>query len=120
MIELANLIYCKLFGNEVGKDIQGNVFYESGKLSRYFRRYMRWVYYNGIVEPTKISPEWYSWLHHQTSQIPSDGKKNYKWEKSRQANLTGTELAYYPPGHILSLKQESESIGDYHAWQTRK
>jgi NADH:ubiquinone oxidoreductase subunit len=120
-MEVANWFYCKIFGNKVAKDKLGNVFYESSKLSRYFGRQMRWVYYNGIVEPTKISVAWYSWLHHQTNEAPLKDSPSYGWQNQRTANLTGTKLAYFPPGHTLSTSNKKpKSTGDYHAWHPQK
>ncbi|WPX96946.1 NADH-ubiquinone oxidoreductase subunit NDUFA12 family protein [Candidatus Bandiella euplotis] len=116
-MELANWVYCRIFGNKVAVDEYGNVFYESKKASRYFGRPMRWVYYNGIVEPTKIAPKWHAWLHHQSNIIPSDKDGIYSKENDRKVNLTGTKFAYYPPGHFLAKFSKPVSTGDYHAWR---
>lgn len=116
-MELVNWIYCKLFGEKIAEDELGNVFYESKKGSRYFGRPKRWVYYNGIVEPTKIAPMWYSWLHYQSDEIPLNDANKYEWQKSRKANLTGSKLAYHPSGHVTSTGRKPMSTGDYHAWQ---
>jgi NADH:ubiquinone oxidoreductase subunit len=118
-MELANWVYCKLFGDKVAEDELGNVFYESKKMGRYFGRHKRWVYYNGIVEPTKISAAWYSWLHYQTDAAPYPKAKFYRWQKSRKPNLTGTALTYYPEGHALSTSCKPLSTGDYSAWQPK-
>jgi NADH:ubiquinone oxidoreductase subunit len=117
-MELVNKVFSKLFGTKVGEDEFGNIFYESKKLSRYFGRYMRWVLYNGIPEPTKVSAEWYSWLHHQDNEIPLSKKStNHKWMKHRNLNLTGSKLSYFPPGHFLSKsKAKPKSTGDYTTW----
>ena len=117
-MELANKIFSRFFGKKVGEDEFGNMFYESKKLSRYFGRYMRWVSYNGIPEPTKVDAEWYGWLHHQENKAPLGEKSiKHKWEKRRDLNLTGSKFSYFPPGHFLSKsKTKPKSTGDYTKW----
>ena len=41
------------------------------------------------------------------------GKKQAK----HQANLTGTDKAYYPPGSPLALNKRDKAVGDYERWQ---
>lgn len=117
-MELANKLFSRFFGKKVGEDEFGNTFYESKKPSRYFGRYMRWVLYNGIPEPTKVSVKWYSWLHHQENKAPTSEKSmKYKWMQHRSLNLTGSKLSYFPPGHFLSKnKIKPKSTGDYTIW----
>ncbi len=116
-MNLTILIYTKLFGKCVGKDHFGNRYYESGWLHRVFNRNNRWVYYNGIPEPSKIPPMWYSWLHYQSNEKPESDNKKYKWEKENLPNLTGTAYAYYPSGHVLGGGARKKATGDYEAWK---
>ena len=79
-----------LFGKLVGKDSQGNKYYESkdGK---------RWIIYSGTVDASKIPIEWYSWIHFMPNKIQKNHDlKKYDWQKPHQPNLTGTSAAYYP------------------------
>ena len=79
-----------LSGKFVGEDSFGNKYYESKKGKR-------WVIYNGEVDASKIPVEWYSWIHFTPNKIEKDHNlKKYQWQKSHQANLTGTEEAYFP------------------------
>ena len=39
------------------------------------------------------------------------------WQKPHVPNLTGTGLAYRPPGHTLQGGQRARSGGDYEPWQ---
>jgi NADH:ubiquinone oxidoreductase subunit len=39
------------------------------------------------------------------------------WQKPHIPNLTGTGLAYRPPGHTLQGGQRARSGGDYEPWQ---
>ena len=78
------------FGKLVGTDELGNKYYES-------KNGKRWVIYNGEVDASKIPVEWYSWIHFTPNKIEKDhNPKKYQWQKSHQANLTGTEKAYFP------------------------
>ncbi|MGC9419269.1 MAG: NADH:ubiquinone oxidoreductase subunit NDUFA12 [Rhodovulum sp.] len=97
-------------GQKVGEDTQGNVFYQSKDGKR------RWVIYNGEVEASRISPDWHGWLHHTYAVPPSESPLRHKpWEKPHQENLTGTPLAYAPPGSIR--RPEPAPRRDYEAWQ---
>ncbi|MBL3569815.1 NADH:ubiquinone oxidoreductase subunit NDUFA12 [Rhodovulum sulfidophilum] len=97
-------------GQKIGEDGQGNVFYRSKDGKR------RWVIYNGEVEASRISPEWHGWLHHTYDAPPTEAPLPHKaWEKPHKENLTGTPLAYAPPGSIR--RPDPEPRRDYEAWQ---
>ena len=55
------------FGKFVGKDEFGNKYYKS-------KTDERWVIYSKDVEATKITSDWYLWMHHTVNKIPE--KKN--------------------------------------------
>jgi len=96
-------------GERVGEDAQGNVFYQTSDGAR------RWVIYNGDVEASRVSPEWHGWLHHTFQAPPTEEPLPRKaWEKPHKENLTGTALAYRPPGSVLSPDPKPRS--DYDAW----
>ena len=62
----------------------------------------RWVIYNGEAEASRVSPEWHGWLHHTYQEPPTAAPLPHKpWEKPHVPNLTGSALAYRPPGSIL-------------------
>ncbi|MEM1066483.1 MAG: NADH:ubiquinone oxidoreductase subunit NDUFA12 [Pseudomonadota bacterium] len=97
-------------GKRVGEDDQGNVFYENADGSR------RWVIFNGEAEASRIAPEWHGWLHRTWDEPPTKAPPpKKKWEKPHQENLTGTALAYAPPGSIR--REEPKERSDYEAWQ---
>ncbi len=103
-------IHTWLKGVIVGRDDQGNVFYRS----RDGRR--RWVIYDGEVEASRIGPGWHGWLHHTRDEPPTEAPLRRKaWEKSHRENLTGTVMAYAPPGSIR--KGEPKPPRDYEAWE---
>jgi NADH:ubiquinone oxidoreductase subunit len=107
---LGTQLYTWRKGRKVGEDAEGNRFYESRDGKR------RWVIYNGEAEASRVSPDWHGWLHHTWDTPPSKQELLHKpWEKPHQENLTGTPLAYAPPGSIR--KPEPAERKDYEAWQ---
>ncbi len=105
-------IFTARHGEKVGEDEQGNVFYQKDGGKR------RWVIYNGDMEASRISPEWHGWLHHTWDKPPTELPLVRKaWEKPHQENMTGTALAYRPPGSILTPESRPQVRGDYEAWQ---
>ncbi len=96
-------------GVKVGEDAEGNVFYQNKNGQR------RWVIFKGEAEASRVSPEWHGWLHHTWDEPPTDRPLRHKaWEKPHIANLTGTTLAYAPPGSIR--KPQPAPRQDYEAW----
>ena len=102
---------------KIGKDPSGNVYYEAParkgyKLSR------RWVIYKGAPDASKVPPEWHGWLHHQTDTVPNADGESFRrpWKQPYQSNMTGTNKAYRPPGHILAGGKREKATGDYEAW----
>ena len=77
------------FGTYVGKDEYGNKYYNSKKNER-------WVIYSNKIEATKITSDWYLWIHHTTDKIPLEKDKKYSWQKKHLKNQTGTENSYKP------------------------
>jgi NADH:ubiquinone oxidoreductase subunit len=99
-------------GVKVGEDEAGNVFYRSKVGDK------RWVLYSGVVDASKISPDWHGWLHHTWDEPPSEKPLPRKaWEKDHKPNLTGTDGAYRPPGSVLTPEARPRATGDYEAWQ---
>lgn len=103
------------FGERVGEDDQGNVYYRQQRAGSLRER--RWVVYDGESEPSRVPALWHGWLHHQTNTLPDkDSPLHQPWEKEHVANLTGTDGAYRPPGHILKGGQRPPATGDYEPW----
>jgi len=103
----------------VGQDEYGNVYYQAAPRQGY-KLPRRWVMYDGAPEASKVPPEWHGWLHHQTNEVPSNEGFRRPWQKPHKANMTGTNLAYRPPGHILEGAQRDKAAGDYEAWTPPK
>ena len=87
-------------GKLVGKDKNGNKYYES-KSGR------RWVIYNGEVEASRIPHEWYSWMHFTKNKIESLHElKKYQWQKEHLPNQTGSENSYHPKKNKDAIKKK--------------
>ncbi|WP_417720852.1 NADH:ubiquinone oxidoreductase subunit NDUFA12 [Salipiger sp.] len=96
-------------GTRVGEDEQGNTFFQTKDGKR------RWVMYNGEIEASRVSPDWHGWLHFTYDEPPTDRPMVHKvWEKPHVENLTGTALAYAPPGSIRRVEPAPRQ--DYEAW----
>jgi len=103
-----------LTGEPVGTDSAGNRYYR-GKGRRGYARERRWVVYNGEDEASRVPPEWHAWLHH-TTEAPLDAGRRLPWQKDHLPNMTGTPLAWRPPGSVLRGGQRRRSTGDYEPW----
>ena len=78
------------YGIYVSKDELGNKYYRSKKNER-------WVIYSDNIEATKITSDWYMWIHHTVDKIPNDKDKNkYLWQKNHKENKTGTKDSFKP------------------------
>lgn len=101
----------------MGEDMFGNKYY-TAKPRPGYKRDRRWVMYKGAPDASKVPPEWHGWLHHQTDDFPSNDAESYRrpWQQPHAPNLTGTNQAYRPPGHILEGGQRDKATGDYEAW----
>ncbi|MBN9542773.1 MAG: NADH:ubiquinone oxidoreductase subunit NDUFA12 [Alphaproteobacteria bacterium] len=107
-------LFHKLFYKEVGTDHLGNKYYES-KCHKTNGKNRRSVWYNGTPEPSRVPPMWHSWLHYTTDEIPASNV-SYTWQIDHVPNLTGTDYAYRPNGHIYNGGKRDKATGDYEAW----
>tara|TARA_B100001063_G_scaffold170055_1_gene159234 strand:+ start:48 stop:401 length:354 start_codon:yes stop_codon:yes gene_type:complete len=94
------------FGTFVGQDEFGNKYYKSKKNER-------WVIYSKYIEATKITSDWYLWIHHTIDKIPSQQKeKKFLWQKSHLENQTGSKNRY------ISTKIKKNNIKKkYETWK---
>ncbi len=98
-------------GIRVGADSQGNIYYRERHRDR------RWVIYNGVVEASRVPPEWHGWLHYTVDQPPGEAPRARKrYELPHQPNHTGTAKAHRVSGSILSDARRPAATGDYEAW----
>lgn len=98
-------------GEFVGEDGLGNKYYRSHDGKK------RWVIFPGETEASTVPAEWHGWLHHTFDELPSEQPLPRKsWEKPHRENLTGTAMAYHPPGSQLAEGGAAPRAG-YEAWQ---
>ena len=76
-------------GKYVGKDENGNKYYTNKKKER-------WVVFKKNVEASKITNDWYLWMHHTVDEVPKNDAKKFIWQKKHTENLTGTQKSYKP------------------------
>ena len=83
-------------GKYVGEDEFGNKYYKNKKDDR-------WVIYKSDIEATKITSDWFLWMHHTIDKIPNENEKKYLWQKKHLENQTGSKNAYKP----IKIKKDS-------------
>tara|TARA_B110000971_G_scaffold121386_1_gene124325 strand:- start:556 stop:915 length:360 start_codon:yes stop_codon:yes gene_type:complete len=94
------------FGKLVGKDFYGNRYYKNKKDER-------WVVYQDNVEASKITSEWFLWIHHTVNEVPVSTKSKYLWQKNHLENQTGTTNSYKPS----SISRLNKSKKKYDTWK---
>ena len=77
------------YGKFVGKDELGNKYYISKKNER-------WVIYSKNTEASKITSDWFLWMHHTIDKIPDQNDEKYIWQKKHLGNKTGSKDSYRP------------------------
>ena len=92
-------------GTYVGKDQLGNKYYKN-------KNDERWVIYSKNIEATKITSDWYLWMHHTINNIPNDNEEKYIWQKDHLDNKTGTQDSYKP----VKIKKQTEQK-KYDTWK---
>ena len=118
-MSIGTRLYTLLFGQLMGQDRYGNRYYRrrGGHAPGRFRREMRWVLYKGEPEASKVPPEWFGWLHYSQNEPPKPGEQPARpWQKEHLPNLTGTPLAYHPPGSAV-VASENKPKPPYEAWR---
>ena len=94
------------YGAYVGKDEFGNKYYQSKKDER-------WVIYSQNIEATKITSDWYLWIHHTVDKIPEEKiQKKYIWQKKHLENQTGSKNSFKP----IKIKKDNVQK-KYEAWK---
>ena len=101
--------------DQVGEDALGNLYFQGG--ADMHGRPRRWVIYKGANDSSRVPPEWFSWLHHQIDDVPDRALPPVRqWEQPAVPNLTGSALAYRPPGALEQGGRRVGATGDYEAW----
>ena len=77
------------FGKFVGSDDYGNKYYKSKKDERC-------VVYADNIEATKITSDWFLWIHHTIDKIPESKQSKFPWQKKHLENQTGSSNSFKP------------------------
>jgi len=93
------------FGKFVGKDEFGNKYYKN-------KQNERWVIYSNNIEATKITSDWFMWMHHTIDKIPNNNEKKYNWQKNHSENKTGSKDSYKP----TKIKKD-DKLRKYETWK---
>ena len=99
-------VYTIVFGKFVGKDEFGNKYYINSKDKR-------WVIYNGEINASKITSDWYSWMHRISNKIPDENQKKFSWQKSHKDNKTGTKDSFKPN----KISKNNKKFKKYESWK---
>lgn len=116
-MNLGTYIYTFFNGKLIGKDTDGNRYYEKKQSSN--RPNKRWVLYKKNVEATNVPPMYHAWLHHTSNEFPNN-ITHRPWQKTHQPNKTGTASAHLPAGHKLKGGKRARATGDYEPWQPKE
>ena len=96
---IGTILYSLLNGKKIGEDEQGNKFFIHKKNKK-----KRWVLYKKQIDPTSLEVKWQIWLTEtNTDEELIVNNTNFKWQKNKKANLTGTPTSYHP-GSTLDKK----------------
>jgi NADH:ubiquinone oxidoreductase subunit len=105
-------LWTRRFGNEVGRDDSGNIYYADKKHPR-----RRWVIYAGDIDGSRVPPDWQMWLRGTIDELPEKAQPPVrKWQQTPTPNLTGTMQAFRPDGAMGSGRLRPASTGDYEPW----
>jgi NADH:ubiquinone oxidoreductase subunit len=104
-------------GQLVGSDEFGNRYYQSRDNVSYDGRSRRWVIYNGYADASKVSADWFGWLHYTFDLPPTEQPlPRRSWERDHMPNMSGTRMAWRPAGSLASDTKRAPATGDYEAW----
>lgn len=105
-------LFTSFNGREVGRDEQGNVYYQHKKTPS-----RRWVVYSGDNDGSRVPPGWALWLRGTIDGLPDEAlPPRRKFETVPEPNATGTMAAFRPDGSLVKGKTRPASTGDYQPW----
>ena len=104
---VGTFLYTIFFGKLVGRDEFGNKYYQNKKGKR-------WVIYNGEINASKITSDWFSWIHYTVNTIPTEKKiEKYSWQKPHKDNKTGSIESYKPN----KISKKGKDFKKYESWK---
>ena len=110
------ILYSLLNGKKIGEDAEGNKFYIHKKNKK-----KKWVLYKKQVDPTSLEVKWQIWLtQSQTNQRLIYDNEKFKWQKNKEANLTGTPKSYHPGSKINKKEVAIRKQNKNSIWKPEK
>lgn len=101
----------------VGEDEQGNRYFEEKEPTLEGAARRRFVVYHGVAEGSRVPADWHGWMHHTFDEPPTVAPLTRRaWENDHLPNMTGTPLAYHPPGSLSLDGGPADVADDYEAW----
>ena len=61
------------------------------------------------IEATKITSDWFLWMHHTIDKIPDNKDKKHSWQKNHLENQTGTSNSFKPVKLKKTIKKKYET-----------
>jgi NADH:ubiquinone oxidoreductase subunit len=109
---IGTALWTRRFGEEVGRDPFGNIYYRDKKGPG-----RRWVIYAGDNDGSRVPPDWQAWLRGTIADLPGKALPPVRrFQRKPTANLTGTLDAFRPDGALGSGRVRPASTGDYEPW----
>ena len=77
----------------------------------------RWVLYKKQIAPTSLEVEWQIWLTetYKDKEIIIN-KPDFKWQKNKKSNLTGTIDSYHPTNKLDKEKTHFDKKNKNSVW----
>jgi NADH:ubiquinone oxidoreductase subunit len=117
---IGTLLWSSRNGEHVGTDFFGNKYYRATKPAKstaFTGGERRWVIFEGANDASRVSPEWFGWLHKTFDGVPESFLPPARiWEVDYTPNETGTSQAYLPQGALQRGGKRAAATGDYEAW----
>ena len=63
------------------------------------------------IEATKITSDWYLWMHHTIDKIQTKKIKKYAWQKEHLENQTGTKNRFKPVKIKKTVLKKNMKLG---------
>ena len=113
---IGTILYSFLNGKKIGEDQQGNSFYIHKKNKK-----KRWVLYKSQIDPTILDVKWQIWLTDTNIDNETEiNNINFKWQKNKKANLTGTPNSYHPVSNSRKEKKAIKKLNKNSIWKPDK
>ena len=91
-------------------------FFESARKLFYkcgFKPCEPFAHYKKDIDASKITSDWFLWMHHTIDDIPNKDSKKFSWQKPHKDNKTGTNESYKPN----KISKNNKKFKKYESWR---